>query len=709
MGSFPAPYFRRKFTCEQTAGVNMALCGLGYHVAFINGERVGDHVLDPIVSIYDKHARYVVYDISKHLKQGENAIGVVLGNGWYNCQTEEAWNFVKASWRSSPKMILEMRDSNGKLLLRGDPTWKCSEGPIRFDSLRNGETYDANYELGDWTQPSYDDSRWKNACLASSPGGLLEEQTAIPCRVVDTVEMTGPSRTHVYDAGAALTGRARISVEGDKGAKAVIDYAERLDEDGHLSTLRQDEFIKSGKFQSETYILKGSGVETWESEFTYHGFRYARIAISGNAKVLKAEARFIHSDFERIGSFESSCATLNALQQCTVRSYLSNFTGIPTDCPHREKNGWTGDAQLASETGLFNFDASASYAQWLDTGRDVQRPSGELPGIVPSPGWGYNWGNGPAWDAFLFIIPYNVWLHTGNRSVLEKNYDAMKRYLDFAESRSIGHIIQWGLGDWCPPDWKDMVDTNMSSTAYYYRFAEMTAEIASLIGKEEDVAFYSHLAKDIKKAFNKTYYKGKGVYVKGEATAMGTALYFNLCEASEKAAVLETLVETVRRSEHKACFGILGAKYIPRVLAENGHVDDALKLFTQDEYPGWANWLKRGATCLWETWDGASSRNHIMFGDISAWCYRYLGGFRHSAKFPGCNYLEIMPVPPKELDHVRATYRGYGSEWTRGEDGFSLQVTVPEGAKALVILPDGARHECGSGNHSFTRGTGNPA
>lgn len=701
MGSFPAPYIRRKFTCEKTSGVKMAICGLGYYIAFINGQRVGDHVLDPIVSVYDKHARYVVYDISKYLKKGENAIGVVLGNGWYNCQTEEVWNFVKASWRNSPKMILEMRDSKGELLLGSDQTWKCSEGPVRFDSLRNGETYDANYELGDWTQPAYDDSCWKNTVIASSPGGILEEQTATPCKVVDTVEMAGPSLTHIYDAGTALTGRARITVKGDKGAKIVIDYAERLDEDGYLSTLHQKDFVKTGSFQSETYILKGSSVETWESEFTYHGFRYARMTIIGNAKILKAEARFINSAFEQIGSFESSCATLNALQKCTVRSYLSNFTGIPTDCPHREKNGWTGDAQLASETGLFNFDAAASYAQWLDTGRDVQRPSGELPGIVPSSGWGYNWGNGPAWDAFLFIVPYNVWLHTGNISVLEKNYDAMKRYIDFAGSMSIDHIIQWGLGDWCPPDWKDMVDTNMSSTAYYYRFVEMTAEIATMFGKKDDAAYYTKLAKDIKKSFNKTYYKGNGVYVKGEASAMGTALYFNLCEDSEKAVVLEKLVETVRKSGHKAYFGILGAKYIPRVLADNGYADDALKLFTQDEYPGWANWLKRGATCLWETWDGGASRNHIMFGDLSAWFYAYLGGFRHSVKFPGYKYLEIMPVPPKGLDHVRAAYRGYVSEWTQKNGKFSLKVTVPKDSKALVIMPDGARHECGSGEHSF--------
>ena len=503
----------------------------------------------------------------------------------------------------------------------------------------------------------------------------------------------------VYDARVNITGHARISVQGKTGAQVVLRYAERLTDDGELSTYNQDKFIKGGGFQTDKYILKGDGLEVWEPRFTYHGFQYVHAAVTGDAKIVKIEARLVSSDFRRIGTFSSSSEMLNKLQDCTCRSYISNFTGIPTDCPHREKNAWTGDAQLAVETGLFNFDGASSYKQWIDTFRDAQRPSGQLPSIIPNAGWNYT--AGPAWDSALFVIPYNIYLFTGDRECIEKNYDLMRLYLSFCAEISENNTVDFGLGDWCPPEWDKMAPAGLTSTGCYYSCVEMFSKFAGLLGREDDRISYSKMASDIKAAFNKKYCKGGGVFANGEMTSIAAALYWGLCEDSEKKSAVAKLVSLVVANSCKADFGILGAKYVPRVLADNGHADLAFRMITQEEYPGWGYWIKKGATTLWEHWTGTSSKNHIMFGDISAWMFKYLGGFSHDFDKPGIKHMNIAPEFIAGLEHVRAEHQGYVSEWKAEGGVFRLSVTVPNGATASVSILDGTVHELKSGSHQF--------
>ena len=704
----PAPFFRRVLDCtKKMKSAKVCICGLGYYELYINGSKVGDHVLDPVVTHYDKRVRYVIYDVTSYLVCGKNVLGVVLGNGWYNCHTPDVWNFDKATWRDYPKFLLEL-EVNNKVILCSDDSWKISSGPIVFDGLRNGEFYDARLELDGWMNAGYDDSNWKKASKVSSPGGILQEQTMPPCKVMKTLpaqkQWSLTNGDIVYDFGQNITGWVRINCIGERGTELLIKYAERLEGDD-ITQENIAIFIKGGEFQTDKYILKGDGMEVWEPRFTYHGFQY--IKISGNlesTQIGKVEGRVIYTAFDRIGDFSCSNQVLNQLQQCTLWSYIGNFTGIPTDCPHREKNGWTGDAQLAAETGLFNFASGTAYNQWMDSFADVQRPSGQLPGIVPSAGWGFNWGSGPAWDSAFLLIPWYIYLYTGDASVIKSHYDSMKKYVDYCTSMATDYLVSFGLGDWCHVDKEAIAPVELTSTAYYYVDSLLIAKFAGILGKTADRIKYSRLAAKIRESFNSHFYHGNGIYANGEPTALGCAIYQGLVADAEKNKVVEALALAVKKNNYKAYFGILGAKYIPRALSENGYVDIAYKLITQPDFPGWAYWLKEGATTLWGNWNGKASLNHIMFGDISAWMYQYLAGIIPDPKHPGFKHVTIKPHPVPDLKWVHSEYTAPAgkivSEWKQAGGKFNLTVEIPPNTTGTIIMPNSKCYEVKSGKQS---------
>ncbi|MFA6566766.1 MAG: glycoside hydrolase family 78 protein [Victivallales bacterium] len=706
----PAPFFRKAL--DYTKAVQSAkvyICGLGYHELYINGSKVGDHVLDPVVTHYDKRVRYVTYDVTSCLICGKNVLGVVLGNGWYNCHTPEVWNFDKAAWRDYPKLLLDLEVDN-KIVLCSDDSWKISSGPIIFDGLRNGETYDARLELDGWLLPDYDDSNWKTAAEVSPPGGVLQLQSMPPCKVMQTLpaakQWNLPDGSVVCDIGRNISGWVRITVSGKRGAELIVNYAERLKGGGDIDQTHIAAYIKGGDCQTDRYILKGAGKEVWEPRFTYHGFQYVRISgISADARLEDIEGRVVHTAFEQIGRFSCSDEVLNRLKDCTCWSYIGNFTGIPTDCPHREKNGWTGDAQLAAETGLFNYSASEAYNQWIDSFADIQRPSGQLPGIVPSAGWGFNWGSGPAWDSAFLLIPWYVYLYTGDASSIVTHYDSMKKYVDYCTGMAKDHIVSFGLGDWCHVALNRITPVNLTSTAYYYVDCMLLSRFAAINGRIADQKKYAGLAVKIKAAFNRRFYKGDGIYADGEQTALGCAIYQGLVDDSEKKKVVAKLAEALKNNGCKPDFGILGAKYVPRALSDNGHAELAYKLITQPEFPGWAYWLKQGATTLWESWNGDSSLNHIMFGDISAWMYQYLAGIVPDPESPGFKHIIIHPHPVKGLDWVKAEYDSpYGRikvAWEMRMDDFKLDIQIPDSTTATVILPDSNTETMMSGRSQF--------
>ena len=681
----PAPCFRKEFFLDgTTSSACLKICGLGYYECYLNGHNISDHRLAPRTSVYDRHVWYDEFDVSRYLVAGRNIVGVLLGNGFYNSSAVDVWQFHCASWRDYPKLLLEL-NLGGKTVLKSDSSWRVGDSPIIFDAIRNGEYYDARQETA-WLDSGFDDSGWKQARIVPGPGGELRKDHAPPCRILETIPMRRLGVTECFDAGECLAGHVRILVAGPCGAKIKFRYAERSDSCGHADTANQKPFIKTGEYQTDCYILAGAGTpEEWEPRFVYHGFRYVEVESDPGVKLLKITACKVGTDFTRIGGFVSGNPIFDRLQLLTMRSYHANFVGIPTDCPHREKNGWTGDAMLASDTGLYNFDSAEAYAEWLTSMRDCQRPSGQFPGIVPSPGWGYNAGGGPVWDSAIFEIPYRLYCFTGEIRYVEENYPAIVRHMEFCASLEEDGLVDFGIGDWCHWDTRRCTSVAYSATASYISGLTVVSRFAALLGKRKEALAFEKKREKIRRAFNRKYYHGDGLYGDGKMTELGTALFFDLPEPEEREKVARLLARTVEDNHFRADFGILGAKYVPRVLSENGYIDHAFRLFTQEEYPGWGYWVKEGASALWEHWDGTHSRAHIMFGDLSAWFFRYVGGFRYDFNRPGFRELAVEPYFVRELHHYRVEHRGY----VLSREGELMSLIVPAGCRANVRLPDG--------------------
>jgi alpha-L-rhamnosidase len=392
---------------------------------------------------------------------------------------------------------------------------------------------------------------------------------------------------------------------------------------------------------------------------------------------------------------------LNKLQAAILWAYRSNFVnGYPTDCPHREKNGWTGDAHLAAELAMFNFQNTAAYEKWIGDIIDEQRPDGNVAAIIPTSGWGYTWGNGPAWDSALLIIPWTLYVYQGDTRVLEHAYPAMRLYVDYITSRAKDGIASHGLSDWTPV--KTKTPTEVTSTGYYYLDAQIVARAAELLGKTEDAKKYAALAASIRDAYNRLLYKGDGVYSIGSQTSQSCALHQGLVPAGECAKVGAKLAEVVQQNKAYPDFGILGSKYIFRSLSEAGRSDLAYAMATKEDRSSYGSWLRRGATTFWEDWGEGASRNHIMFGDVSAWFYQYLGGIRLAdgvsavaskvaPEAVAFKEFVICPDPVEGLGWVKAEHDSpYGmirSKWSKERNVFRLEVEVPVNTRATVYLP----------------------
>ena len=534
--------FRKSFEIDRpirSATVNV--CGLGFYELHLNGGKVGDRVLDPSFTRYDKRALYATYDVTDRVKQGHNAIGAMLGNGWYNPAARDAWNFDKSPWRNLPCLILRLRivlDDGSVQTIATDSSWRATTGPIVCDNIRNGESYDARDDRAGWDTPDYDDASWATPQIVVGPKGVLRAEMLPPARVQETVTpvaVTEPKPgVFVVDMGRNIAGWTQLKVTGPAGTRIVMRSGERLSPEGLLDNASIRMHVYSGSFQTDTYILNGQGEEVWEPRFIYNGFRYVEVAgFPGKATVENFRGRVVHTSFEDAGRFECSNELLNQIQTLTLRSYRSNFAdGYPTDCPHREKNGWTGDAHLAAEQAMYNFDNTAGYEKWLNDFKDEQQPDGNLAAIIPTSGWGYQWGNGPAWDSAFVLIPWYLYNYCGDTRVLAEHYDGMKRYVDYMTTRSKDHLVSHGLGDWVPA--KTDTPVVVTSSGYYFVDAMIVSNTAGILGKADDSKKYEGLGLAIRRAFHAKLYKGNGVYADGSQTALSCAIYQGLADEEEK-------------------------------------------------------------------------------------------------------------------------------------------------------------------------------
>ena len=701
----PAPLFRKVFSTKKNIrNARIYISGVGYYKLYLNGKRIGDAELTPAVSLYDKTVFYDIHDVTDSIAK-TNVLSVVLGNGWYNSFTDDVWNFKQSPWRDFPKMILQLSldyEDNDHEDIISDTSWKCSAGPIVFDGLRNGEHYDARLEIKDWNIPGFDDSLWKQAKITRSPGGVLRASQLPPIKITREIAPMTVSQVkeHVYlfDIGQNLSGWVSLHLKDTKaGEEVVLKYGEKLNEQGDLYTADIDYLIKSGEFQTDRYITKGALSEQWEPSFTYHGFRYVQLSgYSGVVDLHTVCCKVVHTAFGRKGSFIASDDILNKIQQMAHWSTLTNYHGIPTDCPHREKNGWTGDALLSSEQMLFNYDPITAYRKWMRDFIDSQRSNGQIPGIIPSSSWGYNWGSGPAWDSAIVLIPWYMYLYSGDKEVLGMMYEPMKRYVDFMSTMEIEDgIVDYGLGDWCspsrPPD-QPKCPTVLTDTAYYYVDNRTFSNVSEVLGKECEHKEYSIKAERIKQAFKKRFFdESSGKITSDCQTAYACALFQGIIEHEDCKPVFKHLLNEVEAQDYHIDTGILGSKYILHTLSRFGKTDIAYRMVVQEDFPGWGNLVKRKATTLWEYWDGRKSQNHHMFSDVSSWFYRSLAGINPDPKNPGFKHVVFIPGLQSGLKWVDAWHESpYGvisSRWEVDGDSYRLEVSVPANCSGEVVLP----------------------
>ncbi|WP_457288502.1 family 78 glycoside hydrolase catalytic domain [Pedobacter sp. UYP24] len=703
-----APYFRKVFSAEKKIKSARAYiaCG-GLYELYLNGRKVGNHRMDPMFTRYDRRTLYVSYDVTSQLQNGKNAVGVLLGNGWYNHQSTAVWDFHKAPWRNRPTFCLDIRItySDGSVeTVSTDRDWKTSLSPIVFNSIYTAEHYDARLEQIGWNIVNFDDAKWKNAGLRTAPSGNVVSQLMHPIRNVEKIPAISVNKindtAYVFDLGRNIAGVSQISLSGEAGTVVRLKHAERLYKNGRADMSNIDQHYRptddTDPFQVDIVTLSGRGEESFTPHFNYKGFQYVEVTSSKPINLTKNSlvGFFMHSDVPVVGEIKSSNPTLEKIWFAANNSYLSNLFGYPTDCPTREKNGWTGDAQIAVETGLYSFDGITVYEKWLSDHRDEQQPNGVLPSIIPTDGWGYDWGNGPDWTSTIAVIPWNIYLYYGDDKILSSNFPNMKRYVDHITDISPSGLTTWGLGDWVPVSDKPPVE--FTSSVYYYADAVILSKIAKLLGKMDDYQKYAALAIKIKNAFNAKFFNTTtGIYGAGMQTELCMPLYWNVVPDNMRAKVAANLAKKVEASNNHLDVGLLGTKAILNALSENGYSDLAYKIAAQETYPSWGWWIVNGATTLYENWriDAKSdiSLNHIMFGEVGAWLYKGLGGIKADETAPGFKNVLLKPNFATGLDQFEAKHTGpYGeiiSSWKRNGDAVVYNVTVPANSTATVYFP----------------------
>jgi alpha-L-rhamnosidase len=703
----PAPYFRKTFDVKgkvKSARQYIAVAGL--YELYINGNKSGNSRLDPAYTRFDRRTLYVTHDVTKFIHEGKNTIGVLLGNGWYNHQSTAVWYFHEAPWRARPSFCTDLRityEDGSVETISSNTDWKTSLSPVIFNSIYTGEHYDARLEQPGWNTPDFDDKKWKNASAAGAPSENITAQVMHPIRVDEEINvktMTHPdSNTWVFDLGRNIAGVSSLKVSGEAGTVIRLKHAERLDAKGRADQSNINVHYRptddTDPFQTDIFILSGKGEETFMPRFNYKGFQFVEVT-SDKPVVLTKESLtgyFMHSAVPPAGKVSSSNELLDKIWKATNNSYLSNLFGYPTDCPQREKNGWTGDAHIASETGLYNFDGITVYEKWLRDHIDEQQPNGVLPAIIPSDGWGYHWANGPDWTSTIAIIPWNIYLFYGDASLLELCYDNIKRYVDHITEISHDGLTDWGLGDWIPI--KSVASRELTSSIYYYVDASILSKAARLLGKQDDFAKYLALSEKIRNAINTKYLDAStGIYAKGMQTELCAPLQWNVVPQELRQKVADNLVLKIEKNDNKMDVGLLGTKAILNALSENDHADVAYRLAIRDSYPSWGWWIRNGATTLYENWpiDAGSdiSLNHIMFGEIGAWMYKGLGGIFPDENNPGFRNILLKPNFVKGLNKFEAEHDGpYGkivSSWKREGGKINYRVIVPAGSTADLRL-----------------------
>jgi alpha-L-rhamnosidase len=706
----PARMLRKEFDAgDAITRATAYICGLGMFELYLNGDKIGDQVLAPALSEYDKRVYYMTFDVTSSLRGGTNAVGVWLGNGRYF-----APRLLHTRHYGFPKLLfqLEIERQNGQIdRIVSDETWTLTtEGPIRANNEFDGEIYDARLESPGWDAPGFDDAHWAAAQAVDAPGGVVAAQTIEPIRVTGSIRPIAMSEpkpgVYIYDMGQNMVGWCRLRVAGPAGTPVRLRHAEVLDDDGTLYLAN----LRSAKV-TDLYILNGTGEEIYEPRFTFHGFRYVELTgYPGQPSLDTIEGFVLNDDVASAGTFACSNPLLNQIYANILWGVRGNYRSIPTDCPQRdERQGWLGDRSEESRGETYLYQIGPLYAKWVQDMHDAQRDTGSVPDVAPSYYPFYT--DNVTWPSSFIIVPGALYDQYGDRRVIERHYDGMKLWITY-----MTQFIQDGImprdkyGDWCVPpedptlihskDPKRQTAGEVLGTAYFYHDLQLMARYAGLLAKPDDAGEFRALATTLRDAFiGKFYNSDSHDFSNGSQTASILPLAFGLVPEGAEQAVFDALVEKiVVGTDSHVGTGLIGGQWLMRTLSNGGRPDLAYTLATQTTYPSWGYMIENGATTMWELWNGntadpaMNSHNHVMLvGDLALWFHEFLGGIRPNREHPGFKHFTLRPVPIEGLDHVSASHESlYGtirSDWTRRDGQFDWKFTIPANTTATVYVP----------------------
>jgi alpha-L-rhamnosidase len=720
----PAPLFRKSFKLKlKPVSARVYISGLGYCSFFINGSTIGIGTLNPGYTDFSKRVLYLSYDVTRYLIQGANVLAAELGNGWFNNQTPTVWNYNLAPWRARPQLICELhiKYSNGSTeIISSDKTWKTSTGALQYDNLYVGSTYDARLEQSGWNQNNFDDTQWAPIKITKSPASLIQSQMMPEIGASRTFKPAYLNKfnptTYVYTMGENIAGVVKLKAIGKAGTKITIRYGEWLDKNGRLDQSNINMHLRGvlpneKVIQRDEFILKGKGLEEYTPPYTYHGFQYVEVTSDSPIEldINSIEGVVLHSLVDSIGNFSCSNTLLNTIYDNCKRSYLSNLFGIPTDCPHREKNGWMADGFMVQEAGMLNYFSRNIYSKWVNDMVDAQEPNGDVPGVVPT---SYNWDSdwaGPIWDAAIFKVPDLLYTYYGDTKPYGAIYETCKKYLTFLDScRDSRGLLTKGLGDWLY--FKSITPVDFMTTCYYYDDCMKMAKMSKILNKG-DAEYYLTKAAELKKCINDNFFKADSIaYANKTQLSYALPLYMGIVPEGYEKRVAAKLATAIRENDYSLDFGFIGSAVIPQVLSDYGYNEVMYKLLTKTTLPSFGYWVEKWkATSLFEAWDitkniGDASLNHPSMGSVSAWMIKSLAGINIAADAIAFEKIAIKPSFIKDLNFVKASHKSINglvlSEWKRKGMIIELKVVIPANSKALIVLPN-KEIEVAGGIHNF--------
>ncbi len=712
-----ARYFRKEFSIgKDVKKATLYISGLGLYELYINGKRVGDQVLSPTPSEYSKRVYYNTFDVTDFLTKGRDAIGVTLGNGRFFSMRPIPSEMPVVTNFGFPKMImqLEMEMADGsRRVVASDGSWKVTaDGPIRSNNEYDGENYDARLEMPGWNKAGFDDLNWLKVQLVKPPCNMLEAQPNPNIAVMDTVRPVSISEPrpgdYIVDMGQNMVGWVQITAHGERGKAVQLRFAERLNDTKdslYTANLRQAE-------QTDRYVFKGAGNETWEPKFVYHGFRYIEITgLSYKPALASILGKVVYDRMETTGSFETSNPILNKIYKAVYWGIRGNYRGMPTDCPQRdERMGWLGDRATNSFGESFIFGNNLLYSKWLTDIRDSQKPDGSLPNVAPT--YWVVYTDNMTWPSAYLLIANHLYRQFGNEKAIADNYPAMRKWLFYMRDKYMKDYLlpRDTYGDWCmPPENMDLIHAQDSTritpgayigSVYFYYCLNVLRHDAIILRKSNDAAEYESLASKVRKAINEAYLNEKShYYANNTVTANVLALRFGIPTDSIREKVFANIVEkTLDQFDGHIGTGLVGAQWLMRTLTDYGRADLAYRIATNTTYPSWGYMIENGATTIWELWNGnkadpaMNSGNHVMLlGDLVVWFYEDVAGIESSREEPG--YREII-MNPREIDSLKYVDASYNSvrglirsDWKREGKKFYWHISVPANTSATVYVP----------------------